>query len=98
MKTIIEKTIKELIPNLEYFDWNGGTFIKSDKAEEQTEILRETVKALIEIQEFLPELSSLPKTETKMGNIVKKTINAIEKATEKSWEEIRNLIDKKEDI
>ncbi len=53
----------------------------------------EMLEALIEIQEYLPNLSSFPKkTETGMGNSVKKTIKAIEKATGKTWDEIKELI------
>lgn len=53
----------------------------------------EMLEALIEIRGHLPQLSSLPtRTKTTIGEATKKVVNSIEKATGKSWEEIKELI------
>lgn len=53
----------------------------------------EMLEALIGIVEFLPDLKSLPiKTKTAHGEATRKVVNAIQKATGKSWEEIKGLL------
>ena len=52
----------------------------------------EMLEALVGIQEYLPDLGSFPLMKTKMEVAVRQSIEAIEIATDKAWDEIKELL------
>ncbi len=93
MKTIIERL--GITPLKSYFISGEEYIYEADKIRKLESDRNEMLEALILM---MNESEEILKSGRRKGKLNPTLINLIQKATNKSWEEIRNLIDKKEDI